>query len=174
MMLLLKVTFWQISKPDGVIPRVVLSSNVTSEQVSCFAIEFGRYIKGGKVFEELNLPQNLVLSYLGKFAEINFYASSLRPFIENRFVKEDKSAEDQVINLLYKYYARRIQTYKRITNLRMFNWIKDESFEVFTGRAISIIKTADISSFTEAQLQIMGLVDMITNQVLKKMSGKIG
>ena len=108
------------------------------------------------------------MSYLGKFSEIDFYASSLRPFIEKKYIKYDKSAEDQVINLIFAYFARRIQTYKRISNLRKFNWIRDEPFEVFAGRAISIIKTANIRSFSEAQLQIMGLVDMITNQVLKK------
>jgi len=165
---IVKSNFLSNFKLDGVIPRVVLSSNVTSEQVSCFTTEFGRYIKGAKVFEDLILPRNLVLSYLGKFSEIDFYASSLRPFIENKYIKDDKSAEDQVINLIFAYFARRIQRYKRISNLRKFNWIKDETFEVFAGRAISIIKTANIRSFSETQLQIMGLVDMISNQVLKK------
>ena len=84
---IIKSNFLSNFKPDGVIPRVLLSSSVTSEQISCFTTEFGRYIRGAKVFEDLILPRNLVLSYLGKFSEIEFYDSSLRPFLEKKVHK---------------------------------------------------------------------------------------
>ena len=153
-------------------PTFKLTSDSEAEQVTFWCETFKTYIKAGKIRQSLNIPYSMVVGYVAKHADPDFFDTTLRVFINQNCPEEDpldnRMSEDIIVELIYHYYSSTTLLHSRITSLRRYRHQKNETFDQFSARAERLIGAANFPSMTCDQMAILFHTDMLTNRYLKE------
>ena len=161
--------------PTGAPPSPKLRSDSTVEQVGSWNRDFLAYIKSGKTYARIRLPRNLVMGYVSKLVQKDFYDVTLSPFILGHFtsdfpphsdIREEELTENYIVKIVYLFFSSTILTYNRINAVRRNDWYENEEFDTFLIKAYNIIKSTNLGVLSVDQIEILLFVDQISNKML--------